>query len=100
MEKQPPIPPICPRTNNHGYWSRRSTNLMWCIAIVMLLIAALRIVAHDATYLLICLNSFTLYLYLPAYLILVYAARMRRYGLAAMSLLLVACHVTWVAPDF
>ena len=72
----------------------------WSAAIALLLIAVLRVVAYDASYVLICLNSFTLYLYLPAYFILAFAIWKRRLWLAVVSLVVVGCHIGWNAPDY
>jgi endonuclease/exonuclease/phosphatase (EEP) superfamily protein YafD len=66
----------------------------------LLLIAALRILTHDATLLLVCINAFTLYFYLPAYVVLAFALVRRMWWLAAASLLVIGCHLAWIAPDF
>lgn len=86
-----------------GHASRCSNRwlprLAWCVAAALLVVALLRLVAHDRAVLLTWLNAFTLYLYLPAYLVLVYAASTRRWWLATASVAVVAFHVAWVAPD-
>ena len=46
------------------------------------------------------MNAFTRYVYLPAYFVLAWAVWQRRWVLLAASLAVVACHVTWMAPDF
>lgn len=76
------------------------TLLAWSVVIGLLVVAALRIVAHDATLLLICINSFTLYIYLPAYLALAWALHRRNWWLAVASLVVIACHLSWILPDF
>jgi endonuclease/exonuclease/phosphatase (EEP) superfamily protein YafD len=80
--------------------SRLLSVLAWCVTIGLLVVAALRILSHDATVPLVWLNAYTLYIYLPAYLILVSAAWTRRWWLAMASATVVACHLTWVLPDF
>lgn len=72
----------------------------WCIAIALLLIAGLHVCCHDGLPILACINAFTRYIYLPAYLCLALAMWNRRWLLAGISAIVVACHVMWVAPDF
>ena len=83
-----------------SWWSWLLRAAAWCVAIGLLTLALLRICYHDGAICLIWFNAFTLYLYLPAYLILVAATRRRSWWLAAISLFVVFCHVAWVAPDF
>lgn len=83
--------------------ARRTTWLSvpaWCVTLGLLAIAVLRMLCHDATVPLIWFNAFTLYLFLPAYLVLAFAARTGRWWLATASAAVVACHLTWVLPDF
>jgi endonuclease/exonuclease/phosphatase (EEP) superfamily protein YafD len=80
--------------------TRLLATLAWCVAIGLLCSAVLRIVAHDAVEPLAWFNAFTLYLYLPAYFLLAYAAWTRRWWLATASAAAIACHLTWVLPDF
>ena len=72
----------------------------WGVTLFLLTVAALRVVCHDATVPLVWLNAFTLYVYLPAYVVLAIAAWKRRWLLAAANGAVVACHLAWVAPDF
>jgi endonuclease/exonuclease/phosphatase (EEP) superfamily protein YafD len=72
----------------------------WAIVVVLGSLAALRLFYHDGTNLLVCFNAFTLYLYLPAYGVLAWAAWRRRWLLAALGGLIVLCHVAWIGPDF
>jgi endonuclease/exonuclease/phosphatase (EEP) superfamily protein YafD len=86
-------------------WWRRGLSAAWVLAVWSLIlvlgsVAALRIFYHDGTYVLVCLNAFTLYLYLPAYASLAWAAWRRRWFLATASGLIVLCHLAWVGPDF
>jgi len=74
--------------------------LAWCVTLGLFVVAVLRMFRHDATVSLTWLNAFTLYLYLPAYLALVFAVWTRRWWLATASAAVVACHLTWLAPDF
>jgi endonuclease/exonuclease/phosphatase (EEP) superfamily protein YafD len=72
----------------------------WAVTVALALLALLRVVAHDAVHPLILLNQFTTYVYLPAYVVLACALVLRRRGrvLAALSALVVACHLAWVVP--
>jgi endonuclease/exonuclease/phosphatase (EEP) superfamily protein YafD len=93
--------PARPRTSPaHSRWARLSRAAMWCVTLGLLAGAALRLACHDAWDPLIWFNAFTPYVYLPAYLVLVAAIWRRRWILAAANLLLVLCHLAWVAPDF
>lgn len=95
-------PPVEASTNPQPrrWWSLPVLAGAWALVLGLLLVAALRIVAHDATLLLTCINSFTLYLYLPAYFTLVFALYLRSKWLALASLIVIAAHLAWVAPDF
>ena len=83
-----------------GSRSRLLAGLGWCVALGLLAAAILRMVCHDAIEPLAWFNAFTLYLYLPAYLILAFAAWTRRWWLAVVSVAAIAFHMTWVLPDF
>jgi endonuclease/exonuclease/phosphatase (EEP) superfamily protein YafD len=63
-------------------------------------VAALHIFCHDGALPLVWLNSFTRYVYLPAYACVAWAMWQRRWLLLTVGLVLVACHLTWMAPDF
>ena len=80
--------------------SRLLPALAWCVTLGLLVVAALRVLCYDATVSLTWLNAFTLYVYLPAYLVLAFAARSGRWWLATASVAVVACHLAWVLPDF
>jgi endonuclease/exonuclease/phosphatase (EEP) superfamily protein YafD len=73
--------------------------MAWLVSLSLLAVAVLRVVWHDGEYLLIWLNAFTLYVYLPAYICLIWAAWQRRWFLAAVCTLVVGAHLTWLAPD-
>ena len=74
--------------------------MSWCATLALLLAAILRLVDHDGNTLLTWVNAFTAYVYLSAYLVLVAALWTRRWRLAALSAVIVVCHVMWLAPDF
>ncbi len=72
----------------------------WIVSLSLLAVAALRILYHDGTYVLVWFNAFTRYVYLPAYVCLLFAAWQRRWRLALVSSAVVGCHLAWLAPDF
>lgn len=78
---------------------RCRSGIAWCVALMLLVVAVLRIGVHDAAWPLVLLNAFTLYLYLPAYGVLAYAALTRRWVLAGVSAAIVGCHLVWIGPD-
>ena len=73
--------------------------LGWLITLPLAGFAAARWTAHDAMLLLIWANSFTLYLYLPAYLVAGIGLWRRCWAIAAVAGLVAACHLYWVLPD-
>jgi len=74
--------------------------LAWPATLAVGLIALLRFTFHDGANLLIWLNAFTRYVYLPAYASLLIALWYRRRWLALINLLVIASHLYLVAPDF
>jgi endonuclease/exonuclease/phosphatase (EEP) superfamily protein YafD len=72
----------------------------WIVSLLLLAVAALRIFYHDGTYVLVWLNAFTRYVYLPAYVCLLFASWQRRWRLAIVSTVVVVCHLAWLTPDF
>ena len=74
--------------------------LAWLTTFALGTIAVLRIFHHDGEQVLIWINAFTRYVYLPAYLCLLVAAWKRRRWLALANLLIISCHLYWLAPDF
>ncbi len=95
-----PVWPSRPRRGWRGWLALAGVLAVWCVTLVLGVVALLRIFYHDGSYLLICINAFTMYVYLPAYAVLAWAAWRRRWWLAAASVLIVACHLMWVGPDF
>jgi endonuclease/exonuclease/phosphatase (EEP) superfamily protein YafD len=81
-------------------WSCLSSVIPWSITLTLLVGATLRLICHDAYDPLIWFNAFTPYVYLPAYVVFVAAAWRHRWLLATANLLLIVCHIAWVAPDF
>lgn len=72
----------------------------WAVVAVLGGIAALRLAAHDAQFVLVAINMFSFWLYLPAYLVLPVAALLRRRALALGAAALVATHLAFVLPGF
>lgn len=67
----------------------------WILIGFLLSVILLRLIAHDRLWVLAALNMFTLYLYLPAYLILIGALFARKWWLTGFSGLVVLCHLIW-----
>jgi endonuclease/exonuclease/phosphatase (EEP) superfamily protein YafD len=81
-------------------WARLRDCVLWGVTVGLLTGAALRILCHDAIDPLIWFNAFTPYVYLPAYAVFIFAAWQRQWLMLAANLVLILCHVAWVAPDF
>jgi endonuclease/exonuclease/phosphatase (EEP) superfamily protein YafD len=80
---------------------RRLIYWLVCVATVSLFaVAVLRVFYHDGTHLLIWLNAFARYVYLPAYACLAWAILRRHWRLALANLAIVSFHVTLLWPDF
>ncbi len=73
--------------------------IAWMATLGLGVVAALRIFYHDGNFVLTCLNAFTRYVYLPAYLCLIWAVWQRRWALALAGSCVVLCHVAWMAPS-
>jgi endonuclease/exonuclease/phosphatase (EEP) superfamily protein YafD len=65
-----------------------------------LIVAILRLVAHDRHLVLVLANSLSAYLYVPAVLLLPLAVLRKRKILALVCLFLAVCHAVWVWPDY
>jgi endonuclease/exonuclease/phosphatase (EEP) superfamily protein YafD len=78
--------------------ARLLTGLAWLVLGPLLLVAFLRLVAHDATLELIALNALSQWLYLPAWAVLVWALASRRWRLAVPAGCLALLHVVWIDP--
>jgi endonuclease/exonuclease/phosphatase (EEP) superfamily protein YafD len=72
----------------------------WCATVVLLAVAVLRVFYHDGAFILIWINSFTRYVYLPAYLCFIWAVWHRRWVLSVCSVALASFHLALMAPDF
>jgi endonuclease/exonuclease/phosphatase (EEP) superfamily protein YafD len=80
--------------------SRAIPVAVWLLTLALAAIAVLRVVCHDGNTALTCLNAFSRYIYLPAYVFLFYAIRKRMTWLAIVNALVISCHISWLAPDF
>ena len=70
----------------------------WAATLVMAVFVVLRWLARRQARL-VWVNSFTVYFYLPAYVCLAWAVWQRQRWLAALNLLIVAFHLSWVVPE-
>jgi hypothetical protein len=74
--------------------------LGWVVVAVLAVVATMRIVAWDTLEPFAVLNTLSLFVYLPAWIVLVVAALGRRLILAAAALLIVVAQVVFVYPEF
>ncbi len=72
--------------------------LGWLGLAPLLLLALLRLVAHDRTFELVALNSFSQWLYLPAWIVLVVAVYAKRGSLVVAAGTLALLQVWWIGP--
>jgi endonuclease/exonuclease/phosphatase (EEP) superfamily protein YafD len=83
-----------------SWWAVSLISFAWLVTIGLAIFAILRFAYHDGAHLLIWINAFTRYVYLPAYACLLVAVWKRRRWLALASAAIVSCHLYWMAPDF
>jgi endonuclease/exonuclease/phosphatase (EEP) superfamily protein YafD len=74
--------------------------LGWAVVAVLALLALLRIVAWDSLEPLIVVNSISLIVYLPAWIVAVGAALGRQWLLMSAAIVVVAAQIAFVAPEF
>jgi endonuclease/exonuclease/phosphatase (EEP) superfamily protein YafD len=83
-----------------GLFERLLYWLACLVTLSLVTIGLLRIFFHDGTHVLIWLNAFTRYVYLPAYACLAWAIWKRRWFVASANFAVVCLHVALLAPDF
>jgi endonuclease/exonuclease/phosphatase (EEP) superfamily protein YafD len=67
---------------------------------ILAFFAFARLIRPDANIFFIWFNSYTFWVYLPAYPVAVFAGVIRRWLLLAPALFVCAMHLWWVAPDY
>lgn len=78
-----------------------SLTLVGALVIVPLIFIVLaRLIRPDANIIFIWLNSYTFWIYLPAYPIALFSAAARRWLLLAPALFVAVFHLWWVLPDY
>jgi endonuclease/exonuclease/phosphatase (EEP) superfamily protein YafD len=77
----------------HLLWSG-----LWLTTLLLLFFALARFLLYDRFEVMIWVNMATPYVYLPAYPVLLAAARRRRWGLTAVAGGIVALHIVWMIP--
>lgn len=87
-----------PRRDRAQRLGRLLVGLGWLLVAPLGLIAALRLVAHDATLELVALNAISQWLYLPAWLVAAPAWLSRHRALSAVATSVVALHIFWIDP--
>ncbi|MCU1491203.1 MAG: Endonuclease/exonuclease/phosphatase [Acidimicrobiaceae bacterium] len=73
--------------------------LGWLLSAVLALFALLRLVAWDKLWPTAMLDAGTVWIYLPAWLVLGFAAFTRRWLLAGLSVLVVVAHLAFALPE-
>ena len=93
--------PTCPRRRHRGPAVVRVGLLVvgWLIVAVLGLVALLRLVAWDSIEPLIVLDALTLIVYLPAWVVAVWALIVRHWWLAAAAVVIVAAQLAFVLPE-
>jgi endonuclease/exonuclease/phosphatase (EEP) superfamily protein YafD len=71
---------------------------VWCVVLVLLVIATAHVVLFDRYHVFMLVNSYTLWVFLPAYAIAVAAALFRARLLTIAAAALIALHLAWVLP--
>jgi len=97
--ERPPVSAPLPK-ERRSWATKIALTTSWTIVALLAATAVARLAAHDRFRILVWANSFTLYLYLPAYAVLVYALLRRRRILALAAAAVVVAHLVWVLPDF
>lgn len=72
----------------------------WLVWLPLAALALARIFAHDRLEVLVWLNAYTFWIYMPAYAVAVLAALLRRWMLLGAAGLVIASHLFWVLPDY
>lgn len=70
------------------------------VLVPLILVVLARLLRPDTNIIFIWLNSYTFWIYLPAYPIVLFAGAMRRWLLLPPALFVVAFHLWWVLPDY
>ncbi|HEX4415037.1 MAG TPA: endonuclease/exonuclease/phosphatase family protein [Lacipirellulaceae bacterium] len=86
--------------DRQSLWFRAVILLAWATTLALAAIALLRLTYHDGRHPLIWINAFTRYVYLPAYVSLIFGIWQRHRWLVLANAAVVGCHLFWMAPDF
>ncbi len=86
----------------HARWTagRLLSVLCWCCVVTLYAGVILRLFWHDGMMLLVWFNSFTPYVYLPAYAALGVGLLQRKWLLSLCCLPVIGCHLLWLMPDY
>lgn len=94
-----PISESVPSNRLWRWLSALCLGCAWAATAIMAVCVLLRLVWHDGNLGLVWINAFTVYFYLPAYVCLAWGLWQRKWWLAAVSLAIVAFHLSWVLPE-
>ena len=82
-----------------SYFGRTLETVGWLVILSLLSVAGGRLLFWDGLWALVALNSMTLLLYLPAWVVGVSAAAFRRWTLFGAATVVVACHLVFALPE-
>ena len=105
MTVEAPIapPPVASSAHRHSRRRRRLplwiAVVLWMIVGALAVVAVARIVAWDSLDIFAILNSVTVFLYLPAWVVAAVAVLGRRYVLAGAALLVVVAQIAFMLPE-
>lgn len=79
-------------------WGRLLLVPVWLVVLGLLALVVARLLAFDARRVLTLVDAYTLWLYLPAYVVLAAAVCFRARALAMVAAAVVVAHLAWVVP--
>ena len=94
----PSSAPLSAHAARRSHLATAAIVIAWSTVAPLATIAAARVIAHDAAFPLIAINSFTPWIYLPAWGALTLALANRQRVLAVVATALVALHLAWSLP--
>jgi len=96
-------PPLAASGHRHSRRKRRLplwiTVVLWVVVGALAAVAVARVVAWDSLDILAILNSVTVFVYLPAWIVAAVATLGRRYVLAGAALLVVVAQILFMFPE-
>ncbi|HEY3725004.1 MAG TPA: endonuclease/exonuclease/phosphatase family protein [Acidimicrobiia bacterium] len=98
MRRQPEHPGV-QQLDRRSVWVGRALLVpVWVIVAMLLALAAGHVIAYDRSRAVMLADAYTLWVFLPAYVVLVAALCFRTWSLALVAAVIVAAHLAWVVP--